>query len=115
MTDTPTTAEGRRMNQLMTQGQLIVEDLDRQLRNIREIGDSPTAVHLGRKARNAMIAYLDSIYGSGDLFTQSHLDDRPEFYISVPIIKSKKALGEWTAHVSSLLPNGTVNREGGAS
>lgn len=97
------------MSQLETQGRLFVEDLDRQIENIKSVGDCPTEIVLGTKARKAIIAFLGSVYG----FTQDDSEDRPEFYMGIPVRMSEKSLGEWTAHASSLLDAcGTVCRAG---
>ena len=94
------------MNQLETQGQLIVKDLFRQIKNIKSNGNSPTEIHLGSKATKAILAYFGSIYGS----IPNDLEDQQQFYMGIPIRMSEKSLGEWTAHVSSLLECGTACR-----
>lgn len=94
------------MNQLKTQGRLIVKNLDRQIRQIETIGDSPTVMTLGSKARKAIIAYL----GSASRFVKDDSEGQNEFYMGIPVRMSTKCLGEWTAHVSSLHSDGTVAR-----
>jgi hypothetical protein len=93
--------------QLETQGRLIAEDLDRQLRAAIEIGDTPTAIYLGRKAKQAIIEYMASIFGLKHHEPENH----GEFYMGIPVREPKVSpMNHWTAHVSSLLPDGTVNR-----
>lgn len=94
------------MSQLETQSQLIVKDLYRQIKNIKSVGDSPTEIHLGPKAKKAIFAYFRSIYGSAP----NGLEDQQQFYLGILIRMSEKGLSEWTAHVSSRLGCGTVCR-----